>query len=271
MTLIDPQRLAALTDGNGNAQGPVLAAFSQASESDRALLHQAAAAGDLLQAEMLAHRIKGACVTLGAIAYAEGCSLVALACRSGDARELAESLRFLDRQAVDLESCIAALQGAQAAPIREAAPEGPTAESSLCAGLRFMVVDDHPFQLGVAVRHLQRLGADAVEGFGDSTAAFKAMIDPGQAAHIVILDMSMPGMDGMDVMRTLNGTQHSFSLILNSALSPSLVASLLQMARHYKIRLLGAIDKPLTHARLAPLIAAYRAQHAGSAAASPVR
>ena len=140
------------------------------------------------------------------------------------------------------------------------APLAPPEDAPLCAGLRFMVVDDHPFQLGMTVRHLQRLGADAVQGFDDGAAAFEAMIDPLQAADIVILDMSMPGMDGMDVMRKLNGAGHSFSLIINSALSPNLVESLLEIARRYKIRLLGAIGKPVSRARLEPLIAAYRAQ-----------
>ena len=126
----------------------------------------------------------------------------------------------------------------------------------LCSNLSFMVVEDHAFQRELIERFLRRLGAVEVRGFADGGAALDAL--RAQPADIMVLDLSMPGIDGMDLIRTLSGARHPISVILNSALSPSLMASLIQMAKSYRVNLLGAVSKPLNEGNLAPLIAKFR-------------
>jgi EAL domain-containing protein (putative c-di-GMP-specific phosphodiesterase class I) len=64
----------------------------------------------------------------------------------------------------------------------------------------------------------------------------------------------MPGMDGMEFLRHLGESGFPGSVILTSALDPKLLASVETMAEAYGINLLGAVEKPLTPGKLAPLL-----------------
>lgn len=88
-----------------------------------------------------------------------------------------------------------------------------------------------------------------------------ALADGSRPVDIAVLDLAMPGIDGMELMRALCAAGNSTALIVNSALSPSLLASLIQVAKSYKLNLLGVVSKPLTPKLLAPLLALYRGQH----------
>jgi EAL domain-containing protein (putative c-di-GMP-specific phosphodiesterase class I) len=71
---------------------------------------------------------------------------------------------------------------------------------------------------------------------------------------IVISDLDMPGMDGMQFIRELGKVGARISIILASALERKLLGSVALMTEAYGIRLLGVIEKPLTHEKLMPLI-----------------
>jgi EAL domain-containing protein (putative c-di-GMP-specific phosphodiesterase class I)/CheY-like chemotaxis protein len=124
--------------------------------------------------------------------------------------------------------------------------------------LRFLVVEDHEFQRRVIVQILQGLGAAAVYAAEDGRAALQVVRDPDRPIDIVVTDLSMPGMDGMEFIRRLSESGAHVSVILASALGPQLLASIANMARAYKIRLLGVIGKPPTAGKLVPLIELHR-------------
>lgn len=234
-----------------------LADFHRAIREDAARMHKAARHDDLATIGFLAHRAKGMSLMFGAVELAEACSLVSMACRAGELAAMHSALAAFDGKAQSATQTLTP-------PVQPAA-QAPT---PLCAGLKFLVVEDHEFQRRLIVNFLRRLGALQVESFGDGApalAAMAAMTDPAQAADIAILDLSMPEMDGMALMTRLSQAPHPFSIILNSALSPSLLASMLQTAGRLRVHLLGAVNKPMTEASLAPLIARHRNRTLGAA------
>jgi CheY-like chemotaxis protein/HPt (histidine-containing phosphotransfer) domain-containing protein len=256
--MIDHARLAALAHGSAAAQAQILADFRRMNAQDAALLRQAVHQDDFTGISILAHRIKGASMMLGALQFAETCSLVSMAGRASDRKAVDAALVFLEREMAELDGYLHTLGSGEpsASPRSPASP--PSQEHPMpCNNLTFLVVEDHAFQRDLIMRFLQRMGALEVRGFGDGAAALDAL--HARPADIMVLDLSMPGIDGLDLMRTLSGTGHPISLILNSALSPSLMASLIQIAKSYRVNLLGAVSKPLTEASLAPLIAKFRA------------
>ena len=127
-----------------------------------------------------------------------------------------------------------------------------------CKSLRFLVVEDHDFQRGALVRLLKTLGAPTVYDAGDGHAALQVIRDSSRPVDIVISDLAMPGMDGMEFVRHLGETGARVSLILASAVDDALLASVGAMAHADEISLLGVIGKPPTAAKLAPLIEAHR-------------
>lgn len=128
-----------------------------------------------------------------------------------------------------------------------------------CRNLRFLVVEDHEFQRKVLVQLLTMLGAEAVYGAEDGISALQVIRDPDRPVDIVISDLAMPGMDGMEFVRNLSEGGARVSLILASAVDRHLLASVGSMAQAYKVNLLGVVGKPVTAVKLTPLIELHRA------------
>jgi len=122
------------------------------------------------------------------------------------------------------------------------------------ADLRFLAVEDHEFQRSMLVRILGSLGAQNVAVAADGHAALAIVDAPDTSLDIIISDLDMPGMDGMEFMRRLSERKVAVSIILTSALEASLLASVETMTRAYGVRILGVIEKPITPAKLATLV-----------------
>ncbi len=130
------------------------------------------------------------------------------------------------------------------------------------ADLSFLAVEDHDFQRGVLLRILAGLGAKGAIGAPDGRAALDVLMAHDAGVDIVISDLDMPGMDGMEFMRHIGEAHLPVSVILASALEGSLLASVEAMARIYGVRILGTIEKPVTAAKLEPLIALHASEPA---------
>jgi len=118
------------------------------------------------------------------------------------------------------------------------------------ATLRFLVVEDHGFQRWMAGNLLQKLGATAVYSAGDGQAALDILATVDPPIDVIISDLDMPGMDGMEFIRHVGERASAASLILLSSLDPLLVASVESMAHAYGVHLLGAVEKPANAAKL---------------------
>jgi EAL domain-containing protein (putative c-di-GMP-specific phosphodiesterase class I)/AmiR/NasT family two-component response regulator len=120
--------------------------------------------------------------------------------------------------------------------------------------LHFLVAEDHRFQRRTLVRMLEGLGVKSVDEAADGSAALAIVRDSTRPVDIVISDLDMPGMDGMEFIRHLGQIDARPSIILASALEGRLLDSVATMARAYGVRLLGIVEKPLTRGKLEPLI-----------------
>lgn len=135
------------------------------------------------------------------------------------------------------------------------------------AGLRFLVVEDHDFQRRGIIKLLQKLGAAVVHGARDGSAALEVLRDGARPVDIVLSDMSMPGMDGVQFVRHLSGGWRHLPVILLSSLQPGLLASVAGLTP--EVNVLGTISKPLTAAKLVPLLELHRASTAPASLRRP--
>jgi EAL domain-containing protein (putative c-di-GMP-specific phosphodiesterase class I) len=124
--------------------------------------------------------------------------------------------------------------------------------------LSILVVEDHGFQRRMLLNMLAGMGVNEVHEAPDGYAALKIIHDPARSVDIVISDLDMPGMDGMEFIRHLGEAGRRMSIILASSLERKLLASVATMTEAYGIELLGVVEKPITSAKLEPLIGRHK-------------
>lgn len=250
--MIDHDRLAAIVQSSQRGRAQVITDFRQANALDARYLHVACASSDFAQIALLAHRIKGACLMLGATGLAEACSLLALAGRAHSSANAREAMAFYDRQAATLDAYLEALpEDVQIPTVRADRP------GKLCGGLRFVVAEDHDFQRNLIMMLLRNAGAETVSGVEDGAAALEQIHNAEHSVDILVLDLSMPGMSSTELLQRLAESKSSVAVILNSALSPSLMSVILQQMAACDVRILGVVSKPLTASALKPLVEAF--------------
>ena len=120
--------------------------------------------------------------------------------------------------------------------------------------LHLLVAEDHDFQRKTLVRMLTALGATRVSEAGDGRAALDIFAAAQPPVDIIISDLEMPGMDGMEFMRHVGAADRPVSVILSSAHDASMISSVEAMTKAYGITLLGAMSKPVTREKLLDLL-----------------
>ncbi len=139
-------------------------------------------------------------------------------------------------------------------------------------GLITLVVEDDDFQRRTVVRMLRSLGAREVLEAGNGKQALESIRDAA-LVDLVVCDLDMPEMDGMEFMRHLGQANSAVSVIIASVQELPLLNSVKKMARAYGVRLLGLIEKPVTLKGLETLIALHelpKLQSARVSADAPV-
>lgn len=122
-----------------------------------------------------------------------------------------------------------------------------------------LVVEDDEFQRDVILEMLCRLGGKILFSASTGLEALKKLKhEDGNSIKIVICDLNMPEMDGMEFLRHIGSSSSSPSVILMSALDEVLVDSVKRMAVAYGLDLLGSLAKPVGIHDLAEKISRFR-------------
>jgi CheY-like chemotaxis protein len=115
-----------------------------------------------------------------------------------------------------------------------------------------LVVDDEPIQRQIASRMLRMMTVGEVVETDDGARALEIIEARGSAVDLVICDLEMPKMDGMEFIRRLADIAASPALIINSSHTAEILESVGRMGTAYGLRVLGSLEKPLTRSALAP-------------------
>ena len=98
-----------------------------------------------------------------------------------------------------------------------------TRPSALVPGLRVLLIEDHDASRKLARVMLTAVGIEKVVGAADGKAGIKAFEAGG--FNLVICDMMMPGLSGLDVLKVVREKHRHLPFIMLTAISDAGVVS----------------------------------------------
>ncbi|MGE3334125.1 MAG: EAL domain-containing protein [Rhodospirillaceae bacterium] len=118
------------------------------------------------------------------------------------------------------------------------------------ANYRVLLVDDEPFIRTMTARVLAELGGKAFVEAGNGREALAILDDPDSHIDLILCDLSMPDMDGVEIVRHLAGRKETPALAFLSGADSAVLRAAESLARAYRLNILGCIAKPASKAAL---------------------
>lgn len=129
--------------------------------------------------------------------------------------------------------------------------------------LQVVVVDDDPFILKVLVRMLAAQGIGRVTAFDGGYSALSALGKPGAVPDLILLDLNMPDMDGIEFMRHLVTCEYAGALVLISGENVRVLQSAARLVCAHHLTILGYLHKPVRPAELSALLDSWTPREPG--------
>lgn len=128
--------------------------------------------------------------------------------------------------------------------------------------LSILLIDDEPFILDLTTRILKKLGYENLSTAADGQSALIRLVTSDKNPDLIICDMNMPGMDGIEFMRRANEARFDGGFILLSGEDQRILESAFEFATAYDLNMLGVLVKPLKPEPMEQLIGKLHTDHA---------
>ncbi len=115
---------------------------------------------------------------------------------------------------------------------------------------QIVIVDDDQFQLKLLSHQLSMVGYKNVTAFDDGQTALDHMVGQVLDSTVVILDLNMPNMDGLEFLQKLQETKFTGALLLVSGEDERVLQSAEALASSYDLWVLGHLSKPVQQEQL---------------------
>ncbi|WP_157670161.1 EAL domain-containing protein [Chitinibacter sp. GC72] len=113
-----------------------------------------------------------------------------------------------------------------------------------------LIVDDSPLQRSFAVEMCQKLGIRLIFQAGNGLEALELLALLKKQPDIMMVDLEMPDMDGVELIQKLQELHYQIPLIIASSREESLISSVSTMITALGQPLLGSLKKPINPAQL---------------------
>ena len=120
--------------------------------------------------------------------------------------------------------------------------------------VRILMLDDEPFMLKLIGRLLANLGFTQVTRCDSGRAALASLDSSNKPPDLILLDLNMPEMDGLEFVRHLVERLYSGSLILVSGEDERMLQAAVKLVQAHKISVLGHLRKPVKPEALSALL-----------------
>ena len=125
---------------------------------------------------------------------------------------------------------------------------------------RVLIVDDDPIVCALAEIFFRARGSSQVETAANGREALDRLSDANGEFDFFLCDLSMPELDGLQLLRHLKQCEFAGSFAILSGMDPSIVKTSEVLATSYDLNLIGSLPKPFNHSQLDRLIWSARLQ-----------
>jgi PAS domain S-box-containing protein len=199
------------------------------------------------------HKQKSSARTVGALRYANLAATLEQHTKDNQFSGVASALAALREALAEVETASAnLLETPRERTIIE--PVG-TAAIAKVACRSALVVDDDLVVLQQVKAMLDALGVKQVITAINGVEASKIMAARGGEIEVLVCDLSMPEMDGVELIRRFGKTGFKGGLILISGAEEKIISTVNNLAVLQGLRVLGQLQKPVSAAQLAILLA----------------
>jgi EAL domain-containing protein (putative c-di-GMP-specific phosphodiesterase class I)/CheY-like chemotaxis protein len=203
--------------------------------------------GDAAAAAASAHRLKSSSRTVGAMVLGQVCHEIEHLGSLGHSTSLPALLpafeaalqRVVERIAQQLDT-----------------PAALPAQTEASTGV--LLVDDESFQLQLMSQQLAALGVAPVHGCTSGAQALDWLDGRASSQILLLLDLNMPGMDGVQFMRHLVSRRYAGALALISGADKRVLDTAARLAGAHDLAVLSHLQKPVQPEALQQLIDRWR-------------
>ena len=207
-----------------------------------------------------AHKLKSSSRSLGAMIMANICEQLEAAANAANWNELEMLMPQLRRDALETSASILGLLDEDetvapaAAEKQEFVLELPDDDDITQFSVKLLLLDDDYIMHRITTVMLNDLGISGVLNAMSGPAALEMLQENGDGIDVVICDLNMPEMDGVEFIRHLAKRKYSGSVILASGEDVRILKTVEKLAIEHDLHVLGVLEKPATPAKLSELL-----------------
>ncbi|MBC8211965.1 MAG: EAL domain-containing protein [Gammaproteobacteria bacterium] len=188
------------------------------------------------------HKLKSSSRAIGAIRMATLCQQLETASTSQDWKLMDQIIPKVSQAFADVERYVSLQQLSQH-------------KNDILFGFDdAMIVDDDPFVLDLISSRLNNVGITRLIRAVSGEQALSMIKNLPQPPSVLLLDLNMPEMDGVELLRHLAALDYQGDIILISGEDTRLLRSVENIARDRNLNILGALEKPVTIQPLTDLL-----------------
>lgn len=120
--------------------------------------------------------------------------------------------------------------------------------------MHILVVEDDWFALNACNKVLHTLGYSQIDSAKNGKMALDILEGAEEPFDLIILDLNMPEMNGIEFIQAIHDIQYAGSLIIMSGEDEKLMEATFELAANKGIRVLDAIPKPINARYLEKLL-----------------
>lgn len=134
--------------------------------------------------------------------------------------------------------------------------------------LNILIIDDDEFLLELVTMSLKKQGFKSITTVTNGRLALDKLDDPNLNFNLLICDLNMPEMDGVELLRHLSARHFSEDIILFSGEDKKILSIANKIAKERHLNVLGTLSKPFEISQFMALLATKKETKAKPAAAN---